>query len=243
MGAPRLSVCVVAQNHASFLGRLFANVDEVAWEIVLIDGGSKDGTDELAAANPKVRHFRVPWQGSVTRQKNIAMDRARGEWILILDCDELLGPDLRAALPGLMRNPLVRYYKFPRYNLVQVRPHRHVVAKHTYPNFQFRMLRRSTRLRYDERLPVHNLFEDPRRPGRRFKGVRKKLFMRKPRDLHIFHYDFYLNDRAARERKVARYESLQPGGGLESDYLWEDQEHRIVDTPPPWPEEDHRRPE
>ncbi len=231
----RLSVCVVARNHGPLLPSLFRNVEDVAWEIVLVDGGSSDGTEEIARSHPLVRYHLEPWRGSITRQKNKALDLARGDWALILDCDERLSPDLKAALPGLMRSFRVRYYKFPRYNLVSLDPHRHVEGKSLYPDFQFRMLRLPTRLRYMESSPVHQTFQDPAGPGVPFGGIRKKLFMAKPRGLHIFHYDFYLHDREAREKKVEFFESLDPSAGLRRVYLYEDRPHRVVDTPPPWP--------
>ena len=231
----KLSVCVVALNHGRLLPSLFRNLEGAAWEIVFIDGGSDDVTADIARSNPLVRYYHVPWKGSITRQKNIALELAGGDWALILDCDERLSPSLKEALPRLMNSVRVRYYKFPRFNIISVDPHRHVVGKSLYPNFQFRMVKLPTRLRYIESSRVHQIFGDPRAPEKPFRGWRKKLFMAKPRDLHIFHYDFYLNDREARERKVERFEALEPGSGMERVYLFEDREYEIVETPPPWP--------
>ncbi len=149
----------------------------------------------------------------------------------------MLSPQLIEALPRLMKNPFVKYYKIPRYNVLRIDPYEHVVTEKTYPDFQFRMLRTKTGLRYWEESPMHQRFLDPLRPGSIFKGVRKKLFIRKTRELHIFHYDFLLNDRAAREKKVAFYEKSFPGAGLERIYLWEDVEHSIQPIPSPYPEQ------
>src|SRR5262245_1577949 len=49
-----LSVCIVTQDMAHFLGYTLGNISDVADEIVVVDGGSVDGTVELARSFPKV---------------------------------------------------------------------------------------------------------------------------------------------------------------------------------------------
>ena len=94
-----LSVTVVAWNRARQLEGLIANVTPFAREVVVVDGGSQDDTEELCRAHPKVVYVQRPWDGHFGRQKNASFEAASGEWILHLDTDERVGPKLAARLP------------------------------------------------------------------------------------------------------------------------------------------------
>src|SRR5207244_2625535 len=77
-------------------------LESVAWcdEIVVVDGGSRDRTAALARRLTD-RVLTNPWPG-YRAQKQFALDAARGEWVLNLDADERISPELadevRAAL-------------------------------------------------------------------------------------------------------------------------------------------------
>src|SRR5688572_26472510 len=94
----RLSVCIVAQDEAAEMPSLLANVHGVADEVIVVDGGSRDATAEIAAA-AGARVVRSPWPGHWGAQKNVAFDAASGDWILNIDCDERIGERLRARIP------------------------------------------------------------------------------------------------------------------------------------------------
>jgi len=64
--------------------------------IVVINDDVTDGTDQIAAAcGAKV--FREPWKGHIA-QKNSAAQKAAGDWLLGLDADEVVSPELRAEI-------------------------------------------------------------------------------------------------------------------------------------------------
>ena len=84
------------------------NIEEclrsVSWcdELVVVDSGSTDRTVELAKRHtPHVVHN--PWPGYVA-QKNFALDRATGEWVICLDADERCTPELRAAIEAALQD-------------------------------------------------------------------------------------------------------------------------------------------
>ncbi len=70
----------------------------VSWcdEIVVVDSGSTDRTVELARKLTPHVVFN-PWPGYVA-QKNFALDRATGDWVICLDADERCTPELRAGV-------------------------------------------------------------------------------------------------------------------------------------------------
>ena len=99
----RLSVCTVAQNEQENLPRLFESVQGIADEIILVDGGSTDGTQEIALAyGAKV--YQRPFTTHAD-QKNYAASLASQDWIFLLDADEELSEELKAALRRWKEQP------------------------------------------------------------------------------------------------------------------------------------------
>lgn len=100
----RLSVAIVCKNSQATLGRTLGSVRGLADEVVAVDSGSTDGTIALLESHG-ARVVRSPWLGYV-KTKQLALDECRGDWVLALDSDESLLPELagcvRAALdcPG-----------------------------------------------------------------------------------------------------------------------------------------------
>jgi glycosyltransferase involved in cell wall biosynthesis len=209
---PKLSVCLVTQNAARLLPRLLANVDEVADEIVAVDGGSTDETCGILGAHAKVRLLHRPFDGRFAEQKNFAFAAARGDWILCVDSDELLGDRLRAKIPDLIRSRWYVHYKLARYWILSGPPWTYVRSPIHYPDFQLRLFRNVPAFRYTPDRIVHHHFP---REGR---GRGRRL-----RRLHLFHFDFVLADREARERKFRRYSEIEPRTASTSRmYLYED---------------------
>lgn len=80
-------------------------LESVAWadEIVVLDSGSTDGTVSICREfTDKVEITDWPGFGP---QKNRALDRATGDWILSIDADEEISVDLREELLGIARDP------------------------------------------------------------------------------------------------------------------------------------------
>jgi glycosyltransferase involved in cell wall biosynthesis len=101
--ALRLSAVIVAQDEAE---RLPACLTSLGFcdEIVVVDGGSRDGTRTLAqAAGARVldRPF-DDW----ARQREFGREQARGVWVLAIDADERASPALAAALRSLADRPI-----------------------------------------------------------------------------------------------------------------------------------------
>lgn len=221
----RLSGVLVAQDNARTIGAVLACLQPIADEIVVVDGGSSDATAELAAAADKVRLYRRPFDGDIAAQKNFACDQALGEWILILDSDELLDEAALAAIPRLVRSRWRRWYKFRRSWLVrQEERWFRVESPLHYPDYQLRLFRNAPPFRYDRaRSPIHHNFP---KAGR---GFGRKLARE-----HILHFDFVLHDAAARAVKVERYRRLDPASERTHQmYLWEQSGARLTPMPAP----------
>ena len=97
----RLSVIIITRDEVHRIGRAIAAL-AFADEIVVLDSGSTDGTLDVArAAGARVEQA-VDWPG-FGRQKNRALDLARGDWILSIDADELVTEALAGAIREAIR--------------------------------------------------------------------------------------------------------------------------------------------
>jgi len=82
---------MIMKNEAARLGRCLNSVRGLCDEIIIVDTGSSDRSPEIATSyGAKVIHD--PWQDDFARPRNIGLDRARCNWVLILDPDEILLP-------------------------------------------------------------------------------------------------------------------------------------------------------
>jgi len=208
-----LSGAVVAQDNEPTIGAVLDNLSAHCDEVVVVDGGSRDATPEIAASKPGIRLYRRPFDGNISTQKNFALDQCLGEWIFILDTDELLGGRRLGWLRWLTRIPGMWWYSLPRFWLVEQNGElRYLAGKPYYRDRQLRLFRNDPGFRYDtSRSPIHHTFLNKRGPGKP---------LRHP---HIFHYTFLLQDRAEREAKVAKYLGAEPSTAhLHRMYLWED---------------------
>jgi glycosyltransferase involved in cell wall biosynthesis len=115
-------------------------LDSLSWcdEIVLVDSGSTDRTLEIAAKH-RCRIFVRPFEG-FSDQKNYAAAQATGDWILSIDADERVSPELCSeiwrALPAAGE---LRGYFIPRLNLWLSQPIRH---GGWYPDHALRLYRK-----------------------------------------------------------------------------------------------------
>jgi glycosyltransferase involved in cell wall biosynthesis len=136
---PLLSVAIITYNEERILARTLASVS-FADEIIVVDSGSTDRTVEIA----KVMGARVltqTWPGFAV-QKNFAIQQCTGDWILSLDADEELSPELATQMRILLpSNPPADAYFLKRRNLFLNRWIRHGGY---YPDAKLRLFRRST---------------------------------------------------------------------------------------------------
>jgi glycosyltransferase involved in cell wall biosynthesis len=99
-----ISVCIIAGNEALRIRRALESVAGWTAEIiVVINDDVSDGTDKIATEfGAKV--FREPWKGHIA-QKNSAAQKANSDWILGLDADEAVSPELRDEIQKLFSDP------------------------------------------------------------------------------------------------------------------------------------------
>lgn len=131
---PKLSVTVITRDEAA---NLAAALDSVAWadEIVVVDSESTDATVDIARRYTSKVLIR-PWPGYVD-QKNRAAAEASYDWILSIDADERVSPELAAEIQALLHgDPAAAGYRVPR---VTFHLGRWIRSTDWYPDHQLRL--------------------------------------------------------------------------------------------------------
>jgi glycosyltransferase involved in cell wall biosynthesis len=104
----QLSVVIITYNEEANLGRTLASVAPLVrdgqGEIIVVDSGSTDRTVEIARQHG-AKVFIEPWRGFAA-QKNSAIEKASGDWILSLDADEEPEPKLVQEIDEMCGQPI-----------------------------------------------------------------------------------------------------------------------------------------
>ena len=97
----RLSVCMIARNEQRYLASCLNSIKKVAAEIVLVDTGSEDRTADIARIFG-ARVGNIQWCDDFAAARNVGLEQAEGDWILILDADEMIAEQDHNLLKKLL---------------------------------------------------------------------------------------------------------------------------------------------
>ena len=114
----RLSLCVIARDEAAFLNRCLQSVQGLVDEIVVVDTGSADETPQVARQHG-ARVFSHTWKEDFSAARNPSLEAARGEWILVLDCDEVIAPRDHEAIRQAMAQEGVDAFRLTTRNYAE----------------------------------------------------------------------------------------------------------------------------
>jgi glycosyltransferase involved in cell wall biosynthesis len=112
MNEPTLGVAIITKNAAARLAECLQAV-AFADEIVVMDGGSTDATVEIARAHGARVLIDTDWPG-FGRQKNRALDALATTWVLSIDADEIITPELAASIAAVLAAPGADVYALDR---------------------------------------------------------------------------------------------------------------------------------
>jgi len=101
---PTLSVILITRNEEANLRDCLTSLGGLAQQVVVVDTASTDRTIEIATEWGATLSQPADWPG-FGPQKNRALDLATGEWVLSLDADERLTPELRSEIAAVLANP------------------------------------------------------------------------------------------------------------------------------------------
>ena len=96
-----VSLCMIVKNEEKYLARCLQSAKTIVDEMIVVDTGSSDRTKELATIfGAKV--FEFPWENDFSSARNHSLSKASGDWILILDADEVVAPGDQSYLRELI---------------------------------------------------------------------------------------------------------------------------------------------
>lgn len=134
-----LSGVMIVQDEEPIVNTAIDNIYKYVDEIIIVDGGSKDGTIDKIKSYPdndrKIRLFKYPFADMIGDQKNLALSKTSGLWSLWIDADETFEKKVLSNLRGLIQTNEYHVYAFPRKNFID--------GKNTgvYPDYQLRLFR------------------------------------------------------------------------------------------------------
>jgi glycosyltransferase involved in cell wall biosynthesis len=148
---PSISVVIITKNEEANIRRC---IESIKWadEIVIVDSGSTDGTLDICREYG-CRIIEREWEGYAA-QKNFAIEQTTGDWVLSLDADEEVTPELADEIRQAVESGGADAYDMPRLNRFLGKWMRH---GGWYPDRQLRLLKRG--MGAFKSVPIHEHIE------------------------------------------------------------------------------------
>lgn len=143
-----LSLCMIVKNEAATLSRCLQSVVDIVDEIIVVDTGSTDTTIEIAESF-QAKVYSYEWCNNFAAARNYGLQYATSDWILVLDADEVLVPEIIPKLQGSMQQD----------NMLAVTLLRHEVGAQQSPySLLSRLFRHHSHIQFAR--PYHELIDD-----------------------------------------------------------------------------------
>ena len=99
----RISAVYIAKNEAKNITRSLDSIKESVDELILVDTGSTDETVEIFKSYGGQVFFQQ-WQDDFSAPRNLALSKATGDWIVLLDADESFFEETKQNLRTILEN-------------------------------------------------------------------------------------------------------------------------------------------
>lgn len=136
---PSISAVLIVRNAASTVRRCLESIIDVVDEIVVVDGYSSDGTQRICREYTDKIFLRTP-KGIADLDRNFALSKAKGDWILYIDADEYISKELHDSVGDLVKRKEIHGFAFPRINYSFSRP---ILHGFFYPDYQIRLYQKA----------------------------------------------------------------------------------------------------
>jgi tetratricopeptide (TPR) repeat protein len=114
-----VSLCMIIKDEEKYLARCLASVKPIVDEMIVVDTGSTDRSKDIATAFG-AQVFDYEWRDDFAAARNYSISKASGEWILILDGDEVISPldhaDFNKIVKKIPRVPIAYSITTRNYN-------------------------------------------------------------------------------------------------------------------------------
>lgn len=137
-----LSLCMIAKNEEENIGRALESVKDIVDEMIVVDTGSTDSTVKIAESyGAKVYYYE--WNNNFSDAKNFALEKAAGDWILLMDADDELVREDKQKLLDLLKNADYDVYFMDTLSFVGDRPGNDIVM-----NINVRLIRNGKGIKF-----------------------------------------------------------------------------------------------
>ena len=200
LSAMTLSVCIITLNEEANIGRTLASVKEIADEIIVVDSGSTDATVTIAKSfGAKV--YAEQWKG-FARQKNSSLAKATCDWILSLDADESITPELAASIKKLLKSGTTPEFAGYMINRRNIYFGKWLKRAGYYPDPKLRLIKRGS-----AEFELRDVHEDLKMPGAKLGHLHGDMLHHAYQTIESFiaHQNSYSSlgaDMVVREHKV-----------------------------------------
>ncbi|EEF13554.1 glycosyltransferase, group 2 family protein [Campylobacter rectus RM3267] len=140
-----LSVVILTLNSEKYLAEVLRSC-EFADEVVVVDSGSQDATEQICSEFKNVKFHKQKWLG-FSAQKQLGVDLARNHWVFVLDSDEVILEPLREEILQVLQRPGFCAYEVARANIFFGKE---VRTMGLYPDYTVRLFDK-TRAEFDGR--------------------------------------------------------------------------------------------
>lgn len=162
-----ISLCMIVKNEEKYLAQCLRSVKPLVDEIVIVDTGSSDRTKKIAEAFG-AELYDYAWTEDFSKARNVSLEHAHGEWIVILDGDEVISErdhDEIRRLVGAKHKKSFAYSFKTRNYIPDMRAgwvandgsYREEAGSGWIPSDKVRLFKRSDKIRFVN--PVHELVE------------------------------------------------------------------------------------
>jgi glycosyltransferase involved in cell wall biosynthesis len=159
--APSLSVCMIVKNEEQHLAYCLNSLSPVADEMIVVDTGSTDKTKEIAEAfGAQIYDFE--WTNDFAVARNHSLSQAHGDWILVMDADEVISFQDYAKLKRLISKNIVtrNYVNTTAGDGWTGNDNTYIyeqAGRGWFPSGKVRLFPRNDKIRFEQ--PIHELVE------------------------------------------------------------------------------------
>ncbi|PGT81115.1 glycosyltransferase family 2 protein [Bacillus sp. AFS040349] len=120
----KISLAMIVKNEQRYIERCILSVNGYVDEIVVVDTGSTDNTLQILEKYKHVKVYQFQWTDDFSKARNYSIEKASGDYILILDADEYIIEGTRAELESVVQDNLIGRIKinsrFRKDNEIQI---------------------------------------------------------------------------------------------------------------------------
>lgn len=137
----KISIVISAYNEEEIISKCLESVKSLADEIIFVDNTSQDSTASIARKYTDKIFKRANDPVNLNKNKNFGFSKATGDWILSLDADEIISPELALEIKEKIAKSRANGFEIPRKNIIFNKWIKHSIW---WPDYNLRLFKKGT---------------------------------------------------------------------------------------------------